>query len=120
MICPYCNQPARWVDNAEIYGKRYGLYYMMWWCQPCDALVGCHKNTRRPLGTMANRELRGWRQKAHKAFDPLWKEGWMTRSEAYQYLSHHFGKDMHIGESDIDTCRMIIDFINQEKMIGAL
>jgi hypothetical protein len=26
VFCPYCDQPAEWVDNAEVYGRRYGEY----------------------------------------------------------------------------------------------
>lgn len=110
MICPYCNNEAEFVDNAEIYGKRYGQSYMMWICKPCDARVGCHKNQQaRPLGTLANKELRQWRTEAHKAIDPLWKMGIYTRREIYQSLNKVFCKETHIGESDIETCKKIIE-----------
>ncbi len=108
MICPYCNKPARWVDNIEIYGKRYGESYMMWWCKPCDARVGCHRNGRRPLGTLANKELREWRMKAHAYIDPHWKLGKMSRDQVYGILDKHFGREMHVGESDIATCQEIL------------
>ncbi len=111
MTCPYCNQPARFVDNAEIYnGRRYGKSYMMWWCLPCDALVGTHQNDpKRPLGTMANKELRQWRRKAHATIDPIWKDGEMSRGRVYEILSTELGKQVHVGESDIDMCQKIID-----------
>ncbi len=108
MICPYCQQPARWVDNAEIYGRRYGMSYMMWWCEPCDARVGCHKNTKRALGTLANKELREWRMKAHAHIDPHWKLGKMSRGRVYEILNQHFGREMHVGESDIAACQEIL------------
>lgn len=110
VVCPYCNNPARFVDNAEIYGKRYGTSYMAYWCKPCDARVGVHENDpARPLGTMANAELRQWRQKAHAAIDPIWKDGWMRRKKVYQCLSDAFGYEVHIGESDSAQCQVIID-----------
>lgn len=110
MNCPYCNQPAQWVPNEEVYGKRYGKFYMCWFCKPCRAYVGCHNNTKIPLGTMANVELRGWRVKVHNYIDPLWKGGKISRKKVYQILKDRFGKDIHIGESDIETCKRILEF----------
>lgn len=109
LTCPYCGKEAQWVDNVKIYGKRYGKSYMMWWCKPCDALVGCHQNTRKPLGTLANKELRGLRIKAHAVFDPLWKSGNMTRDDAYHLLKEKTGKWLHIGEADVEDCKLIIN-----------
>ena len=57
MICPYCQKEAPWISNEEVYGKRYGKSYMCYYCKDCDAYVGCHDNTKRALGTMANQEL---------------------------------------------------------------
>ena len=107
MKCPYCKKEAQWVDNSVIYGKRYGKSYMCWYC-PCGAYVGCHNNTRTPLGTMANKELRNWRIKAHSVIDPLWKSKQYTRREVYQRLSDAFGKRVHIAEADIQECKEII------------
>jgi hypothetical protein len=47
---------------------------MIYHCKSCDAWVGVHKGTNKPLGRLANRELRDWKKKAHAAFDPLWQE----------------------------------------------
>lgn len=108
MICPFCLNPAKWVENKEVYGRNYGKSIMMWLCKPCDAYVGCHNNTKKPLGTMANKETRKWRKKAHATFDPLWKSGKTTREKAYKFLKIQFGREVHIGESDIETCKRII------------
>jgi hypothetical protein len=78
---------------------------MMWFCRKDDAYVGCHNNTTRPLGVMANKELRGWRIKAHDHVDQLWKTKRLT---LYRRLNDWFGKEVHIGEADIDMCRQII------------
>lgn len=64
---------------------------------------------------MANKELREWRKKAHLAFDPLWKEYRLDRKKAYKILSIKFGKEIHIGESDIETCKKIIRFCEEKK-----
>ena len=111
MNCLYCLNRVEWVENKEIYGKNYGKSVMIWLCRKCDAYVGCHNNTRRPLGTMANAETRVWRKKAHEIFDPLWKNGKISREKAYGLLKENFGFEIHIAESDIGLCRAIIDFI---------
>lgn len=108
VICPYCNQPAEWVENKEIYGRNYGKSYMMYYCRPCDAYVGCHNNTRNPLGTLANKELRELRKQAHRVIDPFWKEGLIERKHVYSRLRRHFGFHIHVGESDLDLCRRIV------------
>ncbi len=115
MICPYCNKEARWCDNAEKYGKRYGRSYMCYWCKDCDAYVGCHNNTKEPLGTMANKELRQWRMKVHAKIDPLWKSGQFTRKEVYKKISEIIGKRYHTGESDIEQCKkvLLLELVNK-------
>lgn len=84
---------------------------MVYLCKPCNAYVGCHNNTRKPLGTMANAETRQWRQRAHAVVDPLWKTGTMKRKAVYAMLARAFGKEIHIGESDIKQCKKIIEFL---------
>lgn len=119
IICPYCAKEAHWVENKEIYGKNYGKSYMMWLCKSCDAYVGCHNNTRQPLGTLANKELRELRKQAHAVFDPFWKEWGMKRQDAYKMLSAKFGKQMHIGESTKEECMAIIKvFQDQPNTTG--
>ena len=81
---------------------------MAWWCRPCDAIVGCHQNTKTPLGTMANAELRTWRRKAHEKIDPLWRGGGLSRKEVYSFLKNHFDREIHIGGADIETCKRIV------------
>jgi hypothetical protein len=108
--CPYCGKAAEWRENSCVYGRNYGDSYMIWICFNCDAYCGCHQNTQTPLGTMANGELREWRQKAHKAIDPIWKNGEMTRPQVYTALQKHFGREIHVGESDIETCKLIIEW----------
>lgn len=109
MKCPYCNKEAKWVENKEVYGKNYGKSFMMWLCKPCDAYVGCHLNSKRPLGTMANKELRQWRVKAHSVIDPIWKSGEEPRKSVYSKLEEMFGRKTHIAECDIEACKAIVN-----------
>lgn len=113
MICPFCNQQAEWCANEAIYGRNFGRSYMMYLCKPCDAYVGCHNNTTVPLGTMANREMREWRKKAHAVIDPLWRNGKHKRGEVYAKLSKAVGFEFHVGESDIEMCKYIINLVPQ-------
>lgn len=114
MICPYCGKPARWVDNKVVYGKRFGKSFMMRWCEPCDARGGCHQNTQKPLGTMADAHLRGARAGMHELFDPLWKSGLMTRNEAYRRLHEAAGYEVHFGETTLESCAKLVTIIQQE------
>lgn len=113
MNCPYCSKLAIWCENKEIYGKNYGKSYMVYLCKDCDAYVGCHKNSEIPLGTMATRELRTLRNKVHKLIDPLWQEKGMNRKEMYKILNDYFGKQIHVAESNEETCTRIIEEYNQ-------
>lgn len=116
MICPYCKKEAPWVENKEKYGRNFGKSYMCYYCKDCDAYVGCHENTRKPLGTMANLELRQWRMKAHKVMDPYWRgQHKFRRKEIYNMLSKRFGKSVHIGESDIEECKKIIEYFTKSQ-----
>lgn len=108
MNCPYCGNEARYGPNEEWYGKRYGKSYMCYYCKPCDAYVGTHQNTPRPLGTMANKELRQYRMKVHEKIDPLWKNGEWRRGQLYSFISKKLGYEYHTGESDIETCKKIL------------
>jgi len=111
MICPFCKKEAKWCDNVERYGKRYGKSYMCYWCEPCDAYVGCHNNTQKALGTMANQDLRSRRMLAHSVLDPLWKSGKYNRHQVYSILKKHFGYEVHVGSSNEEQCDKIIKFI---------
>lgn len=111
MICPFCDKPAEWVANEAIYGRRYGKSYMMWWCKPCDAYVGCHNNTQQPFGSMANRPMREWRKKTHALLDPIWKSGEVDRREVYRRLSKYLGYSVHVGEASVEDCKRIMEAI---------
>ncbi len=107
--CPYCGKPAVWVNNSAVYGRPRGRFQMIWWCRPCDARVGCHFDTMRPLGTMANAQLRELRKRAHREIDQLWTKGTMTRSEMYARLSKALGHEVHVGWADEDECERIMN-----------
>ena len=109
MKCPYDNTEAEWVENKEVYGRNFGKSWMIWLCRTCGARVGCHNNTKKPLGTMAQEDLRKTRIRTHAIIDQLWKSGKFKRQTVYKKLSDAFGEEIHIGESDKNRCREIIE-----------
>lgn len=111
MKCPYCQKEAEWTSNEVVYGRRYGKSFMCYYCKNCDAYVGCHQNTKKPLGTMANKALRKKRIEAHAIVDILWKSGKYKRSIVYKKLSDAFGFQVHIGSADEKICEDIIKTI---------
>lgn len=117
VYCPYCGRKAEYVDSAEIYGKSYGMAYL---CRPCDAYVGVHDGTDTPLGRLANRELRRWRNRAHAAFDPLWQQGpyRRRRNDAYAWLAGKMGltkEETHIAMFDVEQCKQVIQIMDNER-----
>ena len=114
VTCPYCQQPAQLVSGLIIYPHRLDLGRLKFWlCKPCKAYVGCHKNGdgTKPLGRLANAELRAAKSAAHLAFDPIWKTKIMIRTEAYYWLAKQLGikpTQCHIGEFDIEQCKKVI------------
>lgn len=115
IVCDYCGRPAEKTLGRAIYPHRADLYSKVFYrCRPCDAYVGCHKDGK-PLGRLANRELRRWKSEAHAVFDPLWKSGNMDRHRAYAWLAEKLGlprEKTHIGMFDIDMCKKVIEVMN--------
>jgi len=110
-ICPYCNKFSKKTTGKDIYSRRPDLYDLTFYqCKPCDASVGIHKNgSEKPLGRLANSELRDEKKLTHKLFDKLWQQGFMKRKEAYKFLAESLNidvNDCHIGMFDIKTCKL--------------
>jgi len=125
--CQYCDGPAVLVDSCVIY-KSGADYGPLWLCRPCDAYVGTHKNSKdyKPLGSLANAELRSMRKTAHKAFDPIWRRKMerdkMTKAAARSAAYHWLAGQMeikkyacHIGNFDLDQCRQAIDICTKPE-----
>lgn len=115
--CDYCGRRAEFVDSKIVYGKSYGKIYL---CRHCMAYVGVHKGTDKPLGRLANAELRYWKKAAHAAFDPLWKYGRFRgyRNAAYGWLSERMGlpvEKTHIGMFDVAQCKKAIQICRNER-----
>lgn len=114
-ICRYCGGKVELVDTDVIYGaftvKRGLEGEKLYLCRTCNARVGCHKGTDRPLGNLANEVLRLKRIETHQIFDTFWKTKNMTRTKAYRWLATQLNiseKRTHIGSFEMDTCEQVI------------
>ena len=112
-LCPYCGSFSKMVGGDVIYPHREDLFEKNFYlCAPCDAYVGIHVGTTKPLGRLANKSLREAKKAAHAAFDPLWRSGSMKRASAYKWLAQQLGidgRDCHIGMFDVATCYRVIE-----------
>lgn len=119
VVCPYCGADAKLVSGVTVYPHRPDLAAKRFYeCEPCDARVGVHDGTFKPLGRLANAELRAAKMRAHTAFDPLWRFGSMKRKAAYAALAAQLGiepKDCHIGEFDVAMCERVIEAVRAIK-----
>jgi hypothetical protein len=115
--CPYCDSDPilyRLGEQGYPYGKDYGP---VWTCVPCGAWVGCHPGMDKPLGRLADTELRRAKMRAHVFFDPIWQEEIKrthctkshARRKAYEWLSVQMDiPSAHIGNMDVDECRKVV------------
>ena len=118
--CDYCAKQADFVTGEKVYPHRPDLHRKTFYmCEPCGAWVGCHRNNGEPFGRLANAELRRWKMAAHRAFDPLWKEGPFDRNKAYKWLANQLEikrADCHIGMFDIEMCRRVVTVSDRKRV----
>lgn len=117
--CPYCGGKVLYSkDSTHIYKKNYGGVYYCENYPKCDAYVGVHRRTVKPLGRLANKELRQAKQLAHYYFDFLWKykkendKCKNARDLAYNWLSQQLDiplKYTHIGMFDLEECQSVVN-----------
>lgn len=120
-ICRYCGGVIRLVPAEVVYrgsSDRLGMKNeKIYQCQNCNARVGCHKGTNRPLGNVANEVLRLKRIETHQVFDSFWKRRGMSRTAAYKWLAEKMNlsaETAHIGGFEMDQCQQAIDFCRNE------
>lgn len=111
VACKYCRRDAELHGGLAVYPDRKDLADRRFWvCWPCNAWVGCHADTDKPLGDLADESLRDARIAAHAAFDPVWKEGRLSRPDAYAWLSQAMRiprERCHIGMMELEECRQV-------------
>lgn len=117
MFCPYCGKKAKWCENKAVYGRNFGESYMIYLCKPCNAYVGCHKNTRNALGSMANAHLRLLRRKCHLLIDPYWRNKQRSRKEIYALISEWYGDEFHVGWLREKDCEFVLKNLKLDDLI---
>ena len=112
--CPYCG-------STTVYRSATGIYkdnpndVMLYVCTNypnCDAYVQTQKGTAIPLGEMANGELRALRNQAHRYFNKLYLQKYMSKQDAYRWLSSILGVPLekaHIGLLGKLGCILVIE-----------
>lgn len=73
----------------------------------------------RPYARSSGEKLRVWKQRAHEAFDPLWRTGPLTRNEAYAWMARAMGlprRRAHIGMFSMRQCRKLIRILRREAV----
>lgn len=88
---------------------------MIYLCRPCNAYVGVHKNSRKSKGRLANGKLRKLKMEAHKYFDQIWKLEYMTRREAYKWLSEKLDLPREYTHIGMFTERICLDVVYYSK-----
>jgi len=52
--------------------------------------------------------------RAHDVFDVVWREGYMTRSKAYEWLAGEFGRvEVHMKTMTIEECKQVEGFVKR-------
>jgi hypothetical protein len=72
------------------------------------------------MGIPADEPTKRSRGMAHRIFDQLWKDGWVTRSEAYTWMQTKMGltaDEAHIGRFTREQCaeliRLVWDYLGE-------
>ncbi len=122
VYCPYCGAKAKLRPATAVYGDatidRTTYVYLCDRYPKCDAYVYAHPKTKKPMGTLANGDLRNHRILAHRAFDQLWKSGIMSRTDAYHWMRKQLGlpaDQAHIAMFGEYMCSLLIRLC-REKM----
>lgn len=94
--CPHCGAAMILRPASEIYhdAKSDRKLYVCHNYPACNTYVAAHPNTDKPMGVPANGDLRNLRIQAHRKFDLIWKNGIMTREEAYRWFADSFGLNL--------------------------
>lgn len=109
----HCGRTAILKPASEIYHnpKLTGYLYVCSNYPTCDSYVGTYPGTKIPMGTLADPELRKKRILAHQAFDQIWKQGIMSRNQAYRWLADKFSLPLehtHIAQFGAYLCEQVI------------
>lgn len=127
IYCCGCSRDvcARLTNGREIYPSRMDLQNLPFWkCDSCKNYVGCHHKTKhrtRPLGVIANKEIKRARKHIHAILDPLWLAGKYKRKEIYKKLGERLGYEYRTAEIRcIDEARKIYKILIEFSQAEAI
>ena len=93
--CPYCHANASLRPASVVYGlNRRSQGKFLYLCDrwpACDAYVSAHDRTHRPMGTLANGDLRHKRTLAHRALEQLRQRRPREKCESQYWLPAKLG-----------------------------
>jgi ssDNA-binding Zn-finger/Zn-ribbon topoisomerase 1 len=92
------------------------------WFYGCQGYPSCNgtlpaEDDGSPRGRPRTRELQGWRNRAHEAFDCLWKDGHCDRGAAYSWLRAATGlshKNAHMMKMNVEQCQTVIRLVTDK------
>lgn len=112
ILCDYCSKPTNRVSGETMYPHLPKLHNKIFWkCISCDAHVGCHPGTDKPLGRLAKKELRQLRMKAHSSFDLVRDRLRLSRRGTYKWLADKMDipeDECHMGMFNEVQCRVVV------------
>ena len=123
--CPYCGAPMEIRKGSEIYNNPKCTERLLVCSRypKCDTYTRLQEGTNIPLGIPADGELRKLRSQAHKSFDSVWKQGYMSRTDAYRWMADYLGlrmQDAHIGRFGVYQCKKIIEKCETLRQVRSL
>lgn len=117
-VCDSCKSDRIGVtSNSVVYGIERGAWPYCYYCDDCGAMVGCHPNTHNPLGLMATSAIRRKRKQLHELFDPVWRENYLSRDDAYRWLGSQLNIEVecHIGNLTKEQLIVAISLMRAHK-----
>lgn len=117
--CPYCGARAYLRPASVVYGAQAAPGSKLYVCSnypACDSYVAAHRGSKRPMGTLANKQLRRQRQAAHAVFNQLWRSGLMNKRQAYLWLQAKLDLpecEAHIAKFSEGRCHLVVDLCKQ-------
>lgn len=82
----------------------------------CEGVLPANEDGS-PRGRPRTRELQGWRNRAHQAFDRIWKDGHVSRGVAYAWLQAASGwsaQQAHMFEMSVQQCQRVIRLVAEK------
>lgn len=118
MKCNLCGgDEVQYMKSVDLYGRNYGSGYI-YRCKQCGAYTGTHKsNPRKPLGILADAEMRKLRCKCHSIFDHRWHNR-KERSEEYRKLAARLGlpeEECHFAKMDKETLKKALEVLEEGR-----